>query len=184
MSPLMGDYLTVYAYYFTTHDVYHACHAYPYFFLFLFLLSDFFSKTGSSSRLTSVTLVSIHPTLPKEEFHTLYKTAIHTMFSIPRRNRFCLFDSPCQGTHYFLSFLLFYDTTDCLRASLFFLSPYVNLTHDETRQSTTATDSIAYIPYNNYLFSYVTHCSDGGKPAKSTLQHHPIPAEKMDNLCI
>lgn len=78
------------------------------FLLFLFLLSDFFSKTGSSSpRLTSVTLVSIHPTLPKEEFHTLYKTAIHTMFSIPRRNRFCLFDSPCQGTHYFLSFLLF-----------------------------------------------------------------------------
>lgn len=51
----------VYAH-FITHDVYHVCHAYPYFFSFLLSPFGILFKTELSSRLTSVTLVSMHHT--------------------------------------------------------------------------------------------------------------------------
>ena len=98
------------------------------------------------------------------------------MFSIPRRIRFCLFDSPCHRTHY----LLFpYDMTNCLRACSLFPSPYVNLIHDETRLSIYShrIDRRQASTTTNYLISYVTNCSDGST-CYQILQHHPTPAEK------
>lgn len=110
-----------------THDVYHGCHAYPYLFLFLFLSTfGFLSKTGSSSPRLTPSLVSIHTTLRRKNFtHCIRRLFIQCSRYPGAYGSVFLFLVPRHP-----SYFNFYDTTYCLRASLFFLSTYVNLTHD------------------------------------------------------